>query len=233
MKNNIDTKTTFSPIFVVTGILFVSCLLISNIIAGKLVSFFGMVLPAAVILFPVTYIFGDVLTEVYGFKKTRLIIWLGFASNALMVLIFSIVVALPHPDFWQGQDAYALVLGMTPKILFASLIAYFFGEFLNSIVLSKIKVLTKGRFLWIRTISSTLVGESIDTIIFITIVFSGIVLGIQLWKMVLLQYLWKVIYEIALTPLTYIIVGWMKRKEGIDVYDIGVSYNPFKIKTDI
>jgi uncharacterized integral membrane protein (TIGR00697 family) len=230
MQKAIESKQGFSPMFLITSVLFVSCLLISNIIAGKLASFSGFVLPAAVILFPITYIFGDVLTEVYGFRRSRLVIWLGFAVNALMVLIFYIVIILPYPDFWKGQDAYSLVLGTTPKILVASLIGYFFGEFLNSMVLSRLKVITEGRLLWLRTIGSTVIGEGVDTIIFITVVFAGTLAGSQLWNMILLQYLWKVLYEVLLTPLTYGIVGWMKRKEGIDVYDTGIKYNPFRIK---
>jgi uncharacterized integral membrane protein (TIGR00697 family) len=155
-----ETKKV-SSLYVILGCLFVTCLLISNIIAGKLISVFGMVLPAAVILFPVAYIFGDILTEVYGFKRSRLIIWTGFACNLLMAAVFMLVVILPHPDFWQSQNAYQVVLGMTPRIVAASLIGYFLGEFVNSAVLSKMKLLTKGKWLFTRTIGSTIVGEGI------------------------------------------------------------------------
>jgi uncharacterized integral membrane protein (TIGR00697 family) len=161
------SEIQFSKIFVIISSLFLMCLLISNIIAGKLISVYNMVLPAGAVLFPITYIFGDVLTEVYGFKKSRLIIWLGFVCNLFMAAIFTLVIALPHPSFWGGQEAYATVLGMTPRLVFASLVAYFLGEYCNSTVLSKMKLLTEGKWLWTRTIGSTIVGEGIDTIIFI------------------------------------------------------------------
>lgn len=221
-----------SSLYVVLGCLFVSCLLISNMIAGKLISIFGMVLPAAVILFPVTYIFGDVLTEVYGFKRSRLIIWTGFACNLFMAALFMLVVAMPHPEFWQFQDAYAAVLGMTPRVVAASLVAYFLGEFSNSVILSKMKLLTRGKWLFSRTIGSTIVGEGIDTVVFITIAFAGTVAPPVLLTMIIAQYICKVIYEIAATPLTYLAVGWVKKKETVDTYDWGVKYNPFSLETD-
>ena len=225
-----ERKNEFTPLFIVLGILFVTCLLISNIIAGKLIQVYGMVLPAAVILFPITYIFGDILTEVYGFKRSRLVIWTGFACNVLMVLVFCAVIALPHPSFWNGQDAYSTVLGMTPRLVIASLIAYFVGEFLNSVVLSKMKVLTNGRWLALRTIGSTVVGEGLDTLIFVSIAFFGVVPISVLIQMILLQYVWKVAYEVLLTPATYMVVHWIKRKEGIDSYDRDINYNPFSLK---
>ncbi len=221
-----------SSLYVVLGCLFVSCLLISNMIAGKLISIFGMVLPAAVILFPVTYIFGDVLTEVYGFKRSRLIIWTGFACNLFMAVLFMLVVAMPHPEFWQFQDAYAAVLGMTPRVVAASLVAYFLGEFSNSVILSKMKLFTRGKWLFSRTIGSTIVGEGIDTVVFITIAFAGTVPPSVLFSMMIAQYIFKVLYEIAATPLTYLAVGWVKKKETVDTYDWGVKYNPFSLETD-
>lgn len=219
-----------TPIYFILGIAYVVCLLLSNIVAGKLFVVKNLVLPAAVILFPVTYIFGDVLTEVYGFKGSRLIIWAGFAANLLMCLIFAIVVALPYPRFWNGQSAYATVLGMTPKVVLASMLGYFCGEFCNSTVLSVMKKLTKGKWLWTRTIGSTIVGEGVDTFIFISLVFSGAVAGNVLAQMIVAQYLFKVLYEIAATPLIYAVVGFIKRKEGLDIYDYGVKYNPFQLE---
>lgn len=222
-------QTSYSPLFVGLTSLFVTCLLISNIIASKLMQVGGIVLPSAVILFPVTYILADVFTEVYGFKKTRMVIWIGFAANAFMSLVFLIVIALPHPSFFANQAAYATVLGSTPRVLAASLAGYWAGEFSNSIVLSVLKKATKGRYLWTRTISSTIVGEGLDTILFISIAFVGTMPGPALLQMMLAQYLFKVSYEVVCTPLTYLVVGFIKRKEQIDTFDMGVAYNPFRL----
>jgi uncharacterized integral membrane protein (TIGR00697 family) len=223
-----ETKNA-SHLFVLIACIFVSCLLISNIIAGKLIIWSGIVLPGAVILFPVVYIAGDVLTEVYGFQKARLVIWAGVLCNLIMVAAFYLVLAIPAPEFLAGDSAFALVLGMTPRIVLASLMAYWAGEFANSMVLSKLKVFTEGRFLWMRTIGSTLVGQCLDTFIFITVAFWGTVPNSVLGQMILYQYLFKVIFEIAATPLTYSVVGWLKRTEQIDTFDEGISYNPFKL----
>jgi len=222
-------QTLYSPLFVGLTSLFVTCLLISNIIASKLMQVGGIVLPSAVILFPVTYILADVFTEVYGFKKTRMVIWIGFAANAFMSLVFLIVIALPHPSFFANQAAYATVLGSTPRVLAASLAGYWAGEFSNSIVLSVLKKATKGRYLWTRTISSTIVGEGLDTILFISIAFVGTMPSPALLQMMLAQYLFKVSYEVVCTPLTYLVVGFIKRKEQIDTFDMGVAYNPFRL----
>jgi uncharacterized integral membrane protein (TIGR00697 family) len=220
----------FSPAFLILACLFVMFLLLSNIIAGKLIQVFGLVLPAAVILFPLTYLFGDVMTEVYGYRKSRLVIWVGFACNALMALIFLAVIALPYPSFWQNQNAYATVLGLTPRLVGASLVAYWAGEFSNSAILSLMKKLTGGRWLWTRTIGSTVIGQGVDTLIFIAGAFYGLVPGGVLIQMVVAQYLWKVAYEAAATPLTYLIVGWLKRVERVDTFDWGVRYNPFRLE---
>ncbi|MHB1418690.1 MAG: queuosine precursor transporter [Bacillota bacterium] len=227
MKN---VNLEVSPMYVILGCFFVACLLLSNIIAGKLIQVFGVALPSAVILFPLTYIFGDVLTEVYGFKRSRLIIWVGMATNIFMAIIFMTAVSLPHPEFWKDQQAYQTVLGFTPKLVMASLVAYFAGEFSNSVLLSRIKLLTGGRWLWLRTIGSTIVGEGIDTVLFILIAFTGTIPEAVLFTMILAQYLWKVGYEIAATPLTYLLVGWLKSKEGLDTFDHGVKYNPFSLE---
>ncbi|NLU46403.1 MAG: queuosine precursor transporter [Syntrophomonadaceae bacterium] len=223
-----DTRNA-SPLFVLIACIFVSCLLISNIIAGKLITVYGIVLPGAVILFPVVYIVGDVLTEVYGFQKARLVIWAGFLCNLIMVAAFYLVLAIPSPDFFTGDSAFTLVRGMTPRIVLASLLAYWAGEFANSMVLSKLKVFTEGRFLWMRTIGSTLVGQCLDTFIFIAISFWGTVPNAVLGQMMLYQYLFKVTFEVVATPLTYAVVGWLKRTEQMDAFDEGISYNPFKL----
>jgi hypothetical protein len=220
----------FTPVFLILSCLFVTLLLLSNIIAGKLIQLAGLVLPAAVILFPLTYLFGDVLTEVYGYQKTRLVIWTGFACNALMAVVFLAVIALPHPSFWTQQGAYATVLGMTPRLVAASLAAYWAGEFSNSTVLSVMKKLTGGRWLWTRTIGSTVVGQGVDTLIFIAAGFFGLVPGAVLVQMIVAQYAWKVSYETVATPLTYLVVGWLKRVEQLDTFDWGVRYNPFRLE---
>ena len=229
MSNNIPR---FSPLFLILASLFITLLLISNITAGKLALFFGITLPAAVLLFPLTYIFGDVLTEVYGFYRTRLVIWIGLGANLVMVLAFMITLALPYPDFWNGQEAYATVLGLTPRLVGASLAAYLMGGFSNAMVLSRLKIKTEGRRLWMRTIGSTIVGEGIDTVIFISIAFGGSMPWSGLAGMILAQYLWKVAYEVGVTPLTYLVVRWVKGREQIDVYDIDVNYNPFDLRVE-
>jgi queuosine precursor transporter len=223
----------FSPLLLCLACLFVTCLLISNIIAGKIVVILGLTLPAAVILFPVTYIFGDIFTEVYGYKRTRLIIWCGFAANFLMAGVFMITLSLPYPGFWQGQSAFQAVLGFTPRLVLASLLAYLVGEFANAMVLSKLKLRCQGRRLWIRTIGSTLVGEGLDTVVFIILAFWGIFPTAVIIGMLVGQYLWKVGYEVLATPLTYLVVGWLKRREGLDTFDTDVSYNPFSLEVGL
>jgi uncharacterized integral membrane protein (TIGR00697 family) len=218
-----------SYLFVIIACLFVTSLLLSNIIAGKLITIGGVILPGAVILFPLAYIIGDILTEVYGYKRARMVIWTGFVCNILMVGVFYLVMAIPSPGFFEAEAAFATVLGMTPRIVLASLVAYLVGEFSNAAILSRMKILTRGKWLWTRTIGSTLIGEGLDTVIFITICFIGTVPNAVLMQMVLYQYLFKVAFEFLATPLTYAVVGWLKRKEGVDTYDHGVSYNPFQL----
>ncbi len=211
------------------GIIFVTCLLLSNLIAGKMWAVTeNITLPAAVILFPLTYIIGDVFTEVYGFRKARTVIWLGFACSFFAVLIYLITIALPHPGYWENQDAYAAVMGTTPRVAIASFAGYLFGEFSNSIILSRLKVATKGKNLWMRTILSTVVGEGLDSVIFIMISFWGTMDNFVVLQMILFQYLFKVSYEVIFTPLTYLVVKAIKKAEGIDVYDEGVRYNILK-----
>ncbi len=221
-------KAMVSKLFAVLGIVYVTCLLISNLIAGKMMALGSITLPAAVILFPITYILGDVFTEVYGFKNAKTLIWAGFACSAFAVVVYMITIMLPHPDFWGNQEAFAVVLGTTPRVFAASLLGYLFGEFSNSMILSKLKVLTKGKKLWTRTISSTIVGEAFDTIIFITVSFYGTMDNGTLLQMILFQYLFKVCYEILFTPLTYAVVGWLKKREDLDTFDTDVKYSLFK-----
>ncbi|MBO4459037.1 MAG: queuosine precursor transporter [Clostridiales bacterium] len=218
-----------SRLFMLIGIVFVACLLLSNLIAGKMWAVTeDITLPAAVILFPVTYILGDVFTEVYGFRKARLIIWAGFAASFFAVIIYLITIALPHPGYWEGQEAYATVMGTTPRVAIASFAGYLFGEFSNSMILSRLKVVTGGRKLWLRTIGSTLIGEGFDSVIFIMISFWGTMENSVVLKMILFQYLFKVCYEILFTPVTYAVVKFIKKKEGIDTFDNDIKYNIIK-----
>lgn len=221
-----NDKKTVSKLFMVIAVVYITCLLLSNLIAGKMwAATSDIILPAAVILFPITYIFGDIFTEVYGFKKARTIIWLGFACTFFAVAIYLITIALPHPDFWTNQDAYEVVMGTTPRVAAASFIGYLFGEFSNSMILSKLKVATEGKNLWMRTILSTVVGEGFDSIIFVTVSFFGTMDNSTLLRMILCQYLFKVCYEVIFTPVTYGIVNWLKREEGVDTFDYDVKYN--------
>jgi uncharacterized integral membrane protein (TIGR00697 family) len=218
-----------SPAFVVVTGVFIACLIVANIIAVKLVNIFGLNLPAAVIIFPLSYLFGDVLTEVYGYARARLVIWLGFICNALVVLAVVIAGALPAAPFWHNQDAYSTILGQLPQILLASFLAYLVGEFANSFILARLKIATQGRWLWLRTISSTLVGEGLDSLVFITIAFYGTP-GMDIPATILTQWLFKCAYEVLATPLTYAIVGALKRVEGVDHFDYGTDFNPLAVQ---
>lgn len=210
--------------------LFVAVLLISNVASTKIVQFGPFTFDGGTLLFPLIYIFGDILTEVYGFKKARRVIWTGFAAALLMSVVFIIVGQLPAASDWVNQDAYDKILGLTPRIVLASLIAYLFGEFSNSIIMAKMKVATKGRWLWTRTISSTVVGEGLDTVIFVLIAFTGILPGSLILTIILSNYIFKVGFEVILTPATYFAVKRLKNEEGVDVYDSDTKFNPFSLK---
>jgi hypothetical protein len=217
--------------FVLVVAVFITCLIASNIVSVKLITLSRWVVPAGVIVFPVAYIVGDVLTEVYGYAAARRVIWLGFACNALIVIVFAVAKVLPAPAFWDGQDAYNRILGFTPRLLAASFAAYLVGEFANAIVLARLKIATAGRFLWIRTISSTLIGQGLDSLVFITLAFAGTA-GMDftgLRRTIVTQWLIKTAYEVLATPLTYLVVNALKRIEGKDAYDIGADFNPFAI----
>jgi len=219
-----------SPWFTAIVAVFVTTLIVSNIVAVKLADFGGMVLPAAVVIFPISYIFGDVLTEVYGYAQSRRVIWLGFGCNLLAVIAIWITQNLAPAAFWApNQPAFETILGFTPRLLVASLAAYLVGEFANAAVLSKMKVLTHGRFLWSRTIGSTLIGEGLDSAVFITVAFFGVIPLAVLPLTIVTQWLFKTAYEVAATPLTYLIVNWLKRVEGIDVFDRDTRLNPFSV----
>jgi len=228
-QKSLPMNTGYSRCFLVVVSLFITCLITANIIAVKLITVFGLVLPAAVIVFPISYILGDVLTEVYGYRQARSVIWLGFACNLILVIAVWLGGILPAASFWDGQAAYARILGYTPRILAASFTAYLVGEFSNSFVLAKLKIATNGRYLWTRTIGSTLVGQGLDSMVFITVAFAGIIPLSGLLTTVITQWLVKTAYEAAVTPLTYKAVNFLKCREGLDVYDRDTRFNPLLI----
>lgn len=212
------------------AVFFVSVLLISNVASSKILTLWKFDFDGGTILFPLSYIFGDILTEVYGYKRTRPLIWMGMAMCVLMAAVFIIVGKLPPSAGWDGQSSYEMILGWTPRIVGASVVAYFCGEFLNSYVLAKIKIWMNGKHLWVRTITSTLVGEGADTLIFVMIAFWGVLPSELLIAVILSNYIFKVGVEVLFTPFTYLIVRFLKKSEGIDVYDRGTNFNPFAIK---
>ena len=206
---------------------FITCLITANIIAVKVISLGPFTLPAAIFVFPISYIFGDVLTEVYGYRVARRVIWLGFACNLIFVFFAWIGQILPSASFWGDQQAYESILGYTPRLLAASFCGYLVGEFVNSFILARMKILTGGRWLWSRTIGSTILGQGFDTSIFITLAF--IATGANVPTMILTHWIAKVLIEAIFTPVTYIIVNWLKHKEGVDTYDHRTKYNPLTL----
>ncbi|MDD3066715.1 MAG: queuosine precursor transporter [Candidatus Gracilibacteria bacterium] len=210
--------------------LFVAVLLISNVASTKIVDFGIFSFDGGTLLFPLAYIFGDILTEVYGYARSRRVIWLGFLGSALMAGVLALVNFLPAAADWPYQEAFQTILGQTLRIVAASLTAYFAGEFANSFILAKLKIAMQGKHLWIRTIGSTLIGEGLDTIIFCLIAFYGVFDNSLLLTIVLSNYVFKVGVEILFTPFTYGIVGFLKRAEKEDYYDKKTNFNPFKLE---
>jgi queuosine precursor transporter len=209
--------------------LFVAVLLISNVASTKIMKLGPFTFDGGTILFPVSYIFGDILTEVYGYRRSRRVIWTGFFCTGLMAAVLATVGTLPPATGWENQAAYQAILGQTPRIVLGSLIAYFAGEFSNSYTLAKMKIWTGGRWLWTRTIGSTLVGEGVDTLLFVIIAFAGTMPGALVWSIIISNYLFKVGVEAAMTPATYRVANFLKRSEHEDVYDVGTDFNPFKV----
>ena len=217
---------------------FVTTLIVSNIIAVKVIAIFGLILPAAVILFPVAYIIGDVLTEVYGYGQARQAIWIAFGCNLLAVAAIWIAGALPPASSWtvgalsgpeEAGQAFQAILGFTPRLLLASFIAYLTGEFVNAFILAKMKILTRGRYLWTRTIGSTLIGQGLDSLLFISIAFYGVLPSSVLVSAILAQWLVKSAYEVLATPLTYLVVNNLKRAESIDTFDTDTDFSPLHV----
>ena len=225
--------------FLVIAALFITCLITANIIAVKLITLgiepirlggfqFPAPLPAAIVIFPLSYIFGDILTEVYGYRQARKVIWLGFLCNLVAVIAFWVAGQIPALDA-DVQSAYERIFSYAPRILTASFLAYLVGEFANSFILAKMKIKTKGRFLWARTIGSTFVGQGLDATVFIVIAFGGTMSWALIGGIILTHWLVKTGYEVVATPFTYMVVNFLKKKEGVDTYDHDTDFNPFLV----
>lgn len=215
---------------VILGVIYAACLIVSNLVAAKVVTLAGLNFPAALVFFPLTYIFDDVLTEVYGFKVSRRIIWLGLLANCIVMLGALIAVALPSASFWQGQAAFHSVFTASARIFVASTVAYLLGEFTNSMILAKLKVITTGKHLWLRVLTSTGIGVGLDTTVFCLIGFWGTMPNSALGHMILTLYLFKFSYEIIALPITYRITAYLKRADNSDYYDKNTRFNPFSFK---
>jgi uncharacterized integral membrane protein (TIGR00697 family) len=218
---------------------FVVILLVSNLVAQKVVriplfTFHGHPLAfstsGAMLLFPITYIFGDIFTEIYGYAASRRAIWLGFFGTALLYAVSAIVIALPADPEFKHQQAFVTVFGILPRILIASLAAFWAGEFANSYTMAKLKLITKGRWLWTRTVGSTVVGQAVDTTLVIIITFAGTFTPGKLFQIIWQGYLLKVAYEVLATPVTYLVVNWLKRAEHVDTFDTHTNFNPFRFQ---
>jgi queuosine precursor transporter len=208
---------------------FVVILLVSNLLAQKVIRIGPFSTSGAMVLFPITYIFGDVFTEIYGYTASRRAIWLGFFGTALLYAVSALVIALPADPEWHNQAAFITVFGFLPRILIASLIAFWAGEFANSYTMAKLKLITKGRMLWTRTVGSTVVGQAVDTTLVIVITFAGTFSPHKLLVIIVTGYLLKVAYEVLATPLTYLVIGWLKRAEHVDTFDTHTNFNPFRL----
>jgi uncharacterized integral membrane protein (TIGR00697 family) len=210
---------------------FVAILLLSNLIgAAKLADVGGYIFGAGILFFPLGYVIGDVLTEVYGYARARRVIWVGFVALIFMAFMSWVVVALPPAAGWEGQAAYEAVFGQVWRIVFASITAFWVGEFVNSYVMARMKIWTQGKHLWTRTIGSTVVGQGVDSLIFYPLAFWGVWSNSQVITVMITNWLLKVGWEVVLTPVTYAVVGWLKRKEGVDIFDEDTDFTPFKTR---
>ncbi len=213
--------------------IFVVILLISNLVAAKIIQVGPFQISGALLLFPLTYIFGDIFTEVYGYSGSRRAIWIGFFASTLLAVLAKIIVVLPPAPEFLHQEAYAIVFDAVPRAILGSLAAFWAGEFTNSYVLAKMKLYTGGKYLWTRTVGSTVVGQAVDTTIVITIIFAGNASWGTIANLIVSGYLAKVAYEALMTPVTYLVVDALKRAEGIDIFDVATDFNPFsKAKAD-
>ena len=223
-----DTRHQFRSFDVVMAA-FVSILLLSNVIgAAKVSSFGGWEFGAGILFFPLGYVIGDVLTEVYGYARARRCIWVGFSALLFMAFMSWVVVSLPPAPGWTGQAAYESVFGQVPRIVFASIVAFWAGEFVNSYVLARMKIWTRGKHLWSRTIGSTIFGQGVDSLIFYPLAFWGVWDTSQVMTVLVTNWLLKVSWEVVLTPVTYLVVNKLKQHEGVDLFDEGTDFTPFK-----
>ncbi|NLO71389.1 MAG: queuosine precursor transporter [Porphyromonadaceae bacterium] len=223
-------KKQVSVAYLVCGLLFTTCLIVANIVEQKLIRIGPIEATAGLLIFPISYIVNDIIAEVWGYRKARLIIWYGFLMNFLAIAVFRLSILVPGSENFTHQDAFSLVMGNTTRITIASFIAFLIGSFLNAYVMSRMKILQKGRNFSIRAIISTFIGEGADSLVFFTIAFYGVIPNNDLWILMLTQTGMKTGYEILVLPLTNSIVKWVKKKEDEDVFDEGVSYNPFKVR---
>ena len=206
-------------------------LILSNVVgAAKVAEIGGFTFGAGILFFPISYVLGDILTEVYGYARARRVIWAGFAASLFAALMCSVIVAMPPAPGWGGQEQYAAVFGQVWRIVAASMLAFWAGEFVNSYVLARMKVWTQGRMLWARTIGSTVFGQGVDSLIFYPLAFLGVWTNEQVLTVMVTNWALKVAWEAILTPLTYAVVGWLKRREGVDVYDQATDFTPFRTK---
>ncbi len=224
--------STIKASVIVVGILFTAFLILANLSAFKLAAIGPFIFPAGLIFFPMTYVFDDILTEVYGFSTSRRLIWSALFANLIIFIGMWLTIYLPPAADWNYQSAYALIYQSTPRIFVASTLGYFFGEFTNSIILAKLKILTSGKHLWLRAITSTAIGVGIDTIVFIHIAFLLVIPYTEIWKIILTMYLVKVSYEACAIPLTYKITNYLKKKDNVDHYDFQTNFNPFSLAMD-
>lgn len=206
---------------------FVVVLLISNLVGQKITAVGPFRISGAQLFFPITYIFGDVFTEVYGYGASRRAIWIGFFASGLLAVMGLVVVWLPPAPGWEGQAAFARVFEFVPRLIAASLAAFWCGEFANSFVMAKMKLLTQGRYLWTRTVGSTVVGQAVDTAVVMVLAFGGSLTPALIANLIVSGYLGKVLYEVAATPATYWIVNFLKQREGVDPFDRDTDFNPF------
>lgn len=220
---------TGSPYFLIVVVLYVTTLITANTVAIRVLDIGPFTADAGTLTFPIAYIVGDVLTEVYGYRTARRVIWLGFIANTFAVAIYQMAVALPSVDDPAFQDAFTMVFTATPRILIASMAAYLVGSFVNAFVLARLKVITEGRWLWMRTIGSTVLGEGLDTVVFVLIAFGGVFPGEVIWAMLYTNWTVKIGIEVLATPITYRVINTFKKREKVDAYDVTTDFNPLAI----